>query len=74
MIDYLQDKDEVDRKADLAGLNVAVKAAALSPKLAPSVPVSERRWSLTGNEARGLGALRGGVRFAAAYPITTPGY
>ncbi len=30
----------------------------------------ERRWLLTGNEAAGLGALRGGVRFAAAYPIT----
>ena len=29
-----------------------------------------RRWLLTGNEAAGLGALRGGVRFAAAYPIT----
>jgi len=28
------------------------------------------RWSLTGNEGCGLGALRGGVRFAAAYPIT----
>jgi len=28
------------------------------------------RWSLSGNEAAGLGALRGGVRFVAAYPIT----
>lgn len=28
------------------------------------------RWQLSGNEACGLGALRGGVRFAAAYPIT----
>jgi 2-oxoglutarate ferredoxin oxidoreductase subunit alpha len=28
------------------------------------------RWLITGNEAAGLGALRGGVRFAAAYPIT----
>ncbi|SCA55622.1 Pyruvate flavodoxin/ferredoxin oxidoreductase domain protein [Candidatus Terasakiella magnetica] len=28
------------------------------------------RWSLTGNEAAGMGALRGGVRFCAAYPIT----
>lgn len=31
---------------------------------------SSRRWCLTGNEGCGLGALRGGVRFAAAYPIT----
>lgn len=28
------------------------------------------RWQVTGNEACGLGALRGGIRFAAAYPIT----
>ncbi|GAB4284526.1 MAG: 2-oxoacid:acceptor oxidoreductase subunit alpha [Roseovarius sp.] len=28
------------------------------------------RWLITGNEAVGLGALRGGVRFAAGYPIT----
>lgn len=28
------------------------------------------RWLITGNEAVGLGAVRGGVRFAAAYPIT----
>ena len=28
------------------------------------------RWLLTGNEAAGLGAVLGGVRFAAAYPIT----
>jgi 2-oxoglutarate ferredoxin oxidoreductase subunit alpha len=30
----------------------------------------EDRWLISGNEAVGLGALRGGVRFAAAYPIT----
>lgn len=28
------------------------------------------RWQLSGNEGCGLGALRGGIRFAAAYPIT----
>lgn len=28
------------------------------------------RWSITGNEAAGLGAVRGGIRFVAAYPIT----
>ena len=27
------------------------------------------RWLISGNEAAGLGALRGGVRFVAAYPI-----
>ncbi|MCP5371913.1 MAG: 2-oxoacid:acceptor oxidoreductase subunit alpha [Hyphomicrobiales bacterium] len=28
------------------------------------------RWSITGNAAAGMGAVRGGVRFVAAYPIT----
>ncbi len=27
-------------------------------------------WQISGNEACGLGALRGGIRFSAAYPIT----
>jgi 2-oxoglutarate ferredoxin oxidoreductase subunit alpha len=31
---------------------------------------STARWLITGNEAAGYGALRGGVRFVAAYPIT----
>lgn len=31
---------------------------------------STDRWMISGNHATGLGALRGGVRFAAAYPIT----
>ncbi len=30
----------------------------------------ETRWMISGNQAAGLGAIRGGVRFAAAYPIT----
>lgn len=28
------------------------------------------RWMMTGNESAGLGAIRGGIRFTAAYPIT----
>lgn len=34
-----------------------------------AVPASGR-WSISGNEAAGLGAIRGGIRYAAAYPIT----
>ncbi len=37
--------------------------------LAPP-PARSARWLLTGNEAAGYGALAGGVRFVAAYPIT----
>ena len=29
-----------------------------------------RRWLVSGNDLTGLGAIRGGIRFAAAYPIT----
>ena len=36
----------------------------------PPVSGDSGRWLLTGNEAAALGALRGGVRFAAVYPIT----
>ena len=47
-------------------------------KLPPLGQIEERaaakgangRWLITGNEAAGFGALRGGVRFVAAYPIT----
>jgi 2-oxoglutarate ferredoxin oxidoreductase subunit alpha len=35
----------------------------------PAVGESSR-WLLTGNEAAGYGAIKGGVRFVAAYPIT----
>jgi 2-oxoglutarate ferredoxin oxidoreductase subunit alpha len=33
-------------------------------------PAKSPRWLISGNEACGYGALRGGVRFVAAYPIT----
>ncbi len=40
-------------------------------RLAPPAPrASGTHWLITGNEAAALGALRGGVRFAAVYPIT----
>ena len=39
-------------------------------KLAPPSAPSQRRWSITGNEATGLGALKGGVKFVGGYPIT----
>ena len=34
------------------------------------IPGRGRRWVISGNEAAGLGAIRGGIRFVAAYPIT----
>jgi 2-oxoglutarate ferredoxin oxidoreductase subunit alpha len=40
------------------------------PKLALPDVAPKGRWSITGNEATGFGALKGGVKFAAGYPIT----
>ena len=46
--------------------------AALQEFASPPVNAESagERWCFTGNEAAGLGAVRGGVRFVAAYPIT----
>ncbi|MGB8435156.1 MAG: 2-oxoacid:acceptor oxidoreductase subunit alpha, partial [Burkholderiales bacterium] len=38
--------------------------------LAPPAATSTSRWLVSGNQAAGFGAIRGGVRFCAAYPIT----
>ncbi len=54
-------------------IDAGMEAAAGFGKTYPMAPPQEsdgNRWLITGNEAVGLGALRGGVRFAAAYPIT----
>jgi 2-oxoglutarate ferredoxin oxidoreductase subunit alpha len=52
-----------------ARLGMAQAASIEGFALAPA-PAGAGRWLITGNEAAGLGALRGGVRFVAAYPIT----
>ena len=38
--------------------------------LAPPAAKAGSRWLVSGNQAAGYGAIRGGVRFCAAYPIT----
>jgi 2-oxoglutarate ferredoxin oxidoreductase subunit alpha len=35
-----------------------------------TLPSTAERWSITGNEAAAYGAVLGGIRFAAGYPIT----
>ncbi|MBI5791112.1 MAG: 2-oxoacid:acceptor oxidoreductase subunit alpha [Rhodocyclales bacterium] len=52
-----------------AGIAAAVDLPAI-PKLPAVAAAANPRWSITGNEATGLGVIRGGVRFVAAYPIT----
>jgi 2-oxoglutarate ferredoxin oxidoreductase subunit alpha len=60
---------------NLAALHAGVaEAAALEgarpAPLAMPAQVPTGRWLLSGNEAAGAGAVRGGIRFVAAYPIT----
>jgi 2-oxoglutarate ferredoxin oxidoreductase subunit alpha len=69
----LADKGSAAVDASLAGIKAGFDAAAnidLGTQLVAPKPNSARRWLLSGNEATALGAIRGGVRFAAAYPIT----
>jgi 2-oxoglutarate/2-oxoacid ferredoxin oxidoreductase subunit alpha len=59
--------------ANLKALHEGIAAAADItglPRLAPARPEPGKRWMISGNEAAGYGAIRGGVRFVAAYPIT----
>ena len=39
-------------------------------QLQHGAPATGPRWMISGNEATGFGAIRAGVRFCAAYPIT----
>lgn len=67
-------------EAVAAGHQAALKAGLQARRLPvgpPGLPGSEAhgdaagdRWLLSGNQAAGLGALRAGLRFVAAYPIT----
>ncbi|HJP20837.1 MAG TPA: 2-oxoacid:acceptor oxidoreductase subunit alpha [Alphaproteobacteria bacterium] len=58
--------------ASRAAVAVGAAAARDLPAVKPLVPADkdEERWLISGNEAVGLGAIKGGVRFVAAYPIT----
>jgi 2-oxoglutarate/2-oxoacid ferredoxin oxidoreductase subunit alpha len=56
--------------AAVAAGRAAADAIELRYLLAAPPKASGPRWLLTGNEAAGYGALKGGVRFVAAYPIT----
>ena len=62
------------KAAFIKGYNEALGVETRNAKQAIPVPRKRQRhadrWQISGNEGCGLGALRGGVRFAAAYPIT----
>jgi 2-oxoglutarate ferredoxin oxidoreductase subunit alpha len=68
-------KGEAVLAAGKAALQAGADAAAAVPALRqplppPSATAGAPRWIITGNQAAGLGAIRGGVRYVAAYPIT----
>lgn len=58
----------------------SLETVALGRELAADLPIlasidcqppeTGDRWVISGNEAAGLGAINGGIRFVAAYPIT----
>jgi 2-oxoglutarate/2-oxoacid ferredoxin oxidoreductase subunit alpha len=58
--------------ANLNALRAGIAAAAEIPAVTPlpSRNAKPGRWIISGNEAAGYGAVRGGIRFVAAYPIT----
>ncbi len=60
---------EANLAALQAGLAAAVGIEGM-PKLKAANAPAGRRWLISGNEAAGYGAIRGGIRFVAAYPIT----
>lgn len=74
----LQAVEAAARKSMKKGLDAGIAAARLGFAQAASLDghrlgsaqASTPRWLISGNEAAGYGALRGGVRFVAAYPIT----
>lgn len=60
---------QANLKALHAGIAAAEDIEAL-PHPTPKAGARDGRWLISGNEAAGYGAIRGGVRFVAAYPIT----
>jgi len=65
-------KDRLIIESSMACIEQGMKLSPFSaPPLTTDWQISQaRRWNISGNEAAGLGALKAGVRFVAAYPIT----
>jgi 2-oxoglutarate ferredoxin oxidoreductase subunit alpha len=63
--------DEVVQQS-LEAVKIGTTLVAETPycRLPDWTPTDTPRWNISGNEACGLGALRGGLKLAAAYPIT----
>ncbi|MBM3555031.1 MAG: 2-oxoacid:acceptor oxidoreductase subunit alpha, partial [Alphaproteobacteria bacterium] len=57
-------------KAALAAGAAAADKLGIHYVLAKAPARNGGRWTISGNQAAGLGAIKGGIRFVAAYPIT----
>ncbi len=71
--EQLANKGEEARRASFEAIGAGRRAAeGFGPdrRLERPGTGAEARWSISGNHAAGLGAVRGGVRFVAGYPIT----
>ena len=69
----LAKKGEGPLRASLAAVQAGIAAAAdldFDGHLPVEGGETQGRWQISGNQAVGLGVVRGGVRFVAAYPIT----
>lgn len=68
----LEDKGEKVRDAAIACVEIgySLEHRGIAIDAPPRAGKSETHWLISGNEAAGFGALRAGVRFVAAYPIT----
>ena len=69
----LADKGEAAVEGSKKGIAAGFDAAEhleFGQRLVSPQPSQTSRWLMSGNEAAALGAVRGGIRFAAAYPIT----
>jgi 2-oxoglutarate ferredoxin oxidoreductase subunit alpha len=64
-------RDDAALEANLRGLRAGLAAAeGYAPPQRPTDRQDHKRWLVSGNEGAGYGAIRGGIRFVAAYPIT----
>ena len=68
----LGDKGEPVLQASMETVDAGIAAATeFAKQPLPRINnTGDGHWMITGNQATGLGAVRGGVRFVAAYPIT----
>jgi len=64
-----KDEDVLEASLEMIGAGRAA-AGSMDKRDLPVARQEGERWIISGNQAAGLGAIRGGIRFVAAYPIT----